>query len=125
MQKQKKILFADDDIEFLKTYRKIVERAGFSVIEVYNGEEAITVSFTEHPDLLILDMSMPSRSGLEVLKAIRADSWGQTLPIIILTGKTITDKDLSEVTELYPTYYIIKGNISSEELISKITEVIK
>ena len=123
MKATKKILFADDDLLFARTYHRIIERAGFICIEAHDGEEAIKLFLTEKPDLVILDMNMPKKSGLAVLKEVRDTIGGKNLPIIMFTGKDATDSDLPQLAELKPTYYIVKGEENLDKFILKIKEL--
>lgn len=117
---KKKILFADYDIAFIKLHRKTIEDIGFSVCEAYDGDGAIKMSFSEKPNIIIINMEMPIKSGIEVMKEIRSDSWGKNIPIIILGNKDTTDKNIADIADLNPTYCIIKGNKNSENVIPRI-----
>jgi len=120
---QRKILLADDDDFFVAICRKFLVRAGFEVIEVHSGEDAVICADRDKPDLLILDIAMPKKDGLTVAKEIRSLPWGKDVPIIILTAKTLGDNDLAEMSAWAPTYYFIKGNERFEDLVAKIEEI--
>ena len=66
---------------------------------------------------------MPKKDGLEVLSVVRKEEWGKKIPIIVLTGKDTTDEYLLKITDLEPTYFIIKGSESAEAFIEKIKEI--
>ena len=78
-----KILIADDDAELRGLIDYALRQAGWLVIEAADGAEALGRFETEAPDLLILDVSMPRMTGLEVLRKIRAA--GSRTPVMILT----------------------------------------
>ena len=118
-----KILLADDDEFFVAICRKFLVRAGFEVIEVRADEDAVVCADRDKPDLLILDITMPKKDGLTVAKEIRSLPWGKSVPIIILTAKTLGDDDLAEMSTWAPTYYFIKGNERFEDLVTKIEEI--
>ena len=81
------------------------------------------MALAHKPDALVIDISMPKKDGLEVLSIIRKEEWGKKIPIIILTGKDTTDEYLSKITDLEPTYFIVKGSESAESFIEKIKEI--
>ena len=86
-----KILVVDDlplNVEFLE---EELVKLGFEIVTASNGEEALHRVADTHPDLVLLDLSMPVMDGLEVLKSLRADPKHGTLPVILLTAKTDLD----------------------------------
>ena len=115
------ILLADDNETLLKTYSAFLEKRGFEVFTAIDGENAINVIKDKEPAMLILDLNMPKVTGLEVTQKVRGTPYGQHLPIIILTGNQPDDKIINDIMEANPSYYIIKGSISIDELCKKIT----
>lgn len=77
-----KLLFADDDRDLLDMLRYIFQRDGYSVVTSLDGEAALRSHRLERPDLIVLDLNMPKRSGMEVLQEIRRES---RVPVIALT----------------------------------------
>jgi two-component system OmpR family response regulator len=67
------ILIADDSQEILDALDRILTREGFLVVQAGNGEEALELIRSSHPDLVLLDLLMPKLTGFEVLRQIRAD----------------------------------------------------
>jgi len=126
INKNGKVLLADDDEDFLRTYHTILEKAGFQVLDATNGEETLGIAMRERPDVLVLDVSIPKKDGLAVMKEMRTmgEDWAKNVPIIILTGKNLDDERIRAVADWNPTYYLVKGNTSSSELIRKIESVV-
>lgn len=81
-----KILVADDDPEILGMLGRRFRRSGFEVLEAVDGEEALAKVRAEQPDVLVLDVMMPKKTGWEVAKALRSDPRTANLPIVILTA---------------------------------------
>jgi len=82
-----RILVAEDNATNQTIIRKLLETAGHTVLLASDGEEALDVYETEHPELAILDFNMPERSGVEVVTAIRTmEPTGTRLPVIILSA---------------------------------------
>ncbi len=81
------ILVIDDDPEILKTLGNRLEHEGFRVTTADSGALGIEKAMKHRPDLIILDIMMPSTDGYEVLKAIRIDKATKEIPVLILTAK--------------------------------------
>jgi two-component system, response regulator, stage 0 sporulation protein F len=65
-----KILCLDEDLQSLRLYQKELSREGYAVILAQSGEEAIAKYSEENPDLMIMDIRMPGKKGLEILSDI-------------------------------------------------------
>ena len=81
----KKILIVDDDVEIIESVRYALEGAGHDVVVARDGNQGLALFERENPDLMILDMMMPKRSGFLVLERIRR-SRDTPLPVIMITG---------------------------------------
>ncbi|MFW6130530.1 MAG: response regulator transcription factor [Atribacterota bacterium] len=86
MNKDKTILFVDDDKMFIKTTKVILESSGYNVVEAYDGQQAISMAKKHSPDLILLDINIPKKDGLEVCKKLRKSSHSSETIIIMLTG---------------------------------------
>tara|TARA_R110002049_G_scaffold2750_2_gene21392 strand:+ start:96619 stop:97059 length:441 start_codon:yes stop_codon:yes gene_type:complete len=81
----KKILLVDDDLEIIETVQYALENAGYQVVIARDGNQGLALSEREDPDLMILDMMMPKRSGFLVLEKLRRVR-DEPLPVIMITG---------------------------------------
>ena len=81
----KHILVVDDDYEIAESIRYALNAAGFQVSLARDGNEGVAVAETKRPDLMILDMMMPKRSGLLVLERLRQYN-DDPVPVIMITG---------------------------------------
>ncbi len=123
MTKGKKILIADDDESMLQIMADKLRSEGFSVITVKNGKEAVSMSVAELPDLLLLDILMPEMGGLEAMRKLReVGEWGKNVPIFIITNVDPDDKTIKAVADDKPTYYLMKGRLDLNEVVSRIKE---
>jgi two-component system OmpR family response regulator len=84
---QTDILIAEDEPSILEALSFVMQRAGWSVQSVTDGEAVIGAVRRLRPRVLVLDVMMPKQSGFEVLKQIRADSATRDLPVLVLTAK--------------------------------------
>ncbi|MGJ8637160.1 MAG: response regulator [Phycisphaerales bacterium] len=80
------VLIADDDTGLLKAMELRLESLGYRVFCTQDGYQALAIARREHPDLLILDISMPAGSGVSVLHRIRAIDEIADVPVIFITG---------------------------------------
>jgi len=89
MENKKQILIIDDEPDFLDLFRFSLENAQYSVISASSAEEGLE-KVKLNPDLILLDLKMPSMNGLEVCKQIKEDTKTMHIPIIVLTTETNT-----------------------------------
>ena len=82
------ILVADDEGILRALVRETLSSVGYAVLEAADGDEAIELARSARPDLIVLDLMMPSRSGLEVLRELRADPELAATPVVMLTART-------------------------------------
>ncbi len=83
--KKKRILWVDDEIDLLRAHLILLEDRGYSVKGVSSGQECLTLLKSENFDLVLLDETMPGKSGLETLHEIKEID--ANLPIIMITKK--------------------------------------
>jgi CheY-like chemotaxis protein len=80
------VLVCDDEPILRSLVRATLDRESYTVVVARNGHEALALARSEQPDLILLDVVMPGRSGHNVLDALRHDPATATTPIIILTA---------------------------------------
>ena len=81
----KRVLIVDDDYEIVEAVRYALEGAGHQVVIARDGNQGLALAERENPDLMILDMMMPKRSGFLVLEKLRRLR-DEPLPVIMITG---------------------------------------
>ena len=82
---KKKILIVDDEKDALYILEKELTARGYSVIAADNGNDALNLAKSEHPDLIILDIWMPDMDGSEVAARLKKDFITKDIPVIFLT----------------------------------------
>lgn len=80
-----KILLVDDDVEIVETVCYALESAGYEVVIARDGNQGLALAERENPQLMVLDMMMPKRSGFLVLEKLRREL-EMPLPVIMITG---------------------------------------
>ena len=87
MDNSKKIvLVADDDIDLLQLVKMQLQRAGFSVQLSLNGKGIVKMALDEHPDVILLDITMDGISGGDICKKLKSNSQTSGIPIIMLSA---------------------------------------
>jgi two-component system alkaline phosphatase synthesis response regulator PhoP len=102
-----RILVVDDHPNIVRLLRRVLERDGHEVIEAGDGEEALEKIRQEQPRLVVLDVSMPKKSGLEVLHEVRADPALRETIIILLTARD-QDDQMAHGLQLGADWYLPK-----------------
>ena len=87
MSAKQAVMVVEDEAHIATMLRYNLEKAGFAVIEVANGDEALQQIAEHKPDAVLLDWGLPGVSGYEVCRQIRASSEHRTLPVIMLTAR--------------------------------------
>ncbi|QRK09647.1 HAMP domain-containing histidine kinase [Archangium violaceum] len=80
------ILIAEDEEAMLEIFAQVVEDLGHRALRAHNGEEALLLARTERPDLVVSDHMMPRRTGVELLRTLRADPRLGTVPFLLLSA---------------------------------------
>ena len=117
------ILIVDDDREIARLVRAYLEQAGFRVICVYDGASAVRAIQAERPALLVLDLMLPDRDGLDLARSLRADPATATLPIIMLTAR-VEDTDRIVGLELGADDYVTKP-FNPREVVARVRAVLR
>ena len=115
-----KILVVDDDKKTVELIRLSLKNEHFETLEAYDGIEALAVTRSEAPDLIILDWMLPHIDGLDLCRLIRAES---TIPVILLTAKA-TEEDKLLGLSLGVDDYLTKP-FSLRELVARVRIVLR
>ena len=82
---KKRVLVADDDPSILYSVKRVLGNS-YVVIEASNGEEAVHLTQSHTPDIILMDMMMPKKDGLTACAEIKANKATRAIPIVMLTG---------------------------------------
>lgn len=111
-----RILFVDDDPGMRTLVTMNLESEGFLVSTAEDGDSGLEAVERLHPDLVLLDVMMPGRDGIEVLTEIRARTDVENIPVVLLTAKA-TDADVWQGWSAGADYYMTKP-FKPEDLLS-------
>ena len=121
----KKILIAEDEEILREVLVDRIKQGGFLTLEAVDGEEGLKMALSEHPDLILLDILMPKVDGITVLKKLREDAWGKSVPVIMLSNVSPDDNQLEEIVKNEASYYLSKVGVSMEDIVNKIQELLE
>ncbi|MDO5693863.1 MAG: response regulator [Pseudomonadota bacterium] len=116
------LLVADDEPNIVISLEYLMKREGYHVLVAANGDEALETIVRERPDLVLLDVMMPGKSGFEVCQAVREDAALEGVRILMLTAKG-RDTDISKGLALGADAYMTKP-FSTRELVQKVSEML-
>ena len=113
-----------EDDHFLSSLMKArLEKEGLTVIQAFDGEEAMQILKTELPSLIILDLIMPKVTGFEVLQMISITPQLDQVPVIIVSNLA-QDSDIEKARQLGAKEYFIKVKVSIDDLIGKVKTLV-
>jgi len=118
----KKILIVEDDKAFLETLTSSLTTENFKVVSATDGEKGFQLACQEKVDLIILDLVLPSLSGIEICQKVREK--GILTPIIMLSGKKKEEIDKVLGLELGADDYLLKP-FGTKELLARIRAVLR
>jgi len=118
----KRILVVEDQEDNRRILRDLLTNAGYEIIEVENGEEALPVAARERPDLILMDIQLPLLDGYEATRRIKADPALRAIPIIAITSYALGG-DESKARAAGCDAYVAKP-YSPRALLAKIREYV-
>jgi DNA-binding response OmpR family regulator len=116
------VLIADDDPDILALVTFKVRQAGYTLVTATDGAAALAAARETTPDLVVLDVSMPRMSGLEVCRELRADPATTKVPVLLLTARA-QEADIEAGFDVGADDYVVKP-FSPKELVARITAIL-
>ncbi len=80
------VLLVEDDENLTKLYKTELELVGMNVLTAANGQRGLEIAKKERPDLILLDVILPEKLGISVLKELKADEMTKMIPVIVLSN---------------------------------------
>ena len=118
-----KIVVAEDDKLISASLCDALKAEGYEPVPAYDGEEAVSTIAETKPDLVLLDIMMPKKDGISVLREIKANPDTERTSVIVLTN--IGDVEtISKIVEAGGADYLLKSDQSVDDIIRKVREVL-
>src|SRR5258706_11426808 len=119
-----RILYVDDDRNLCQIVAKALGGEGYSVRTCHDGAEALAIVAEQLPDLMLLELKLPRRDGLQVLSELRkSDGEMRSLPVVVLTGVAPSPSCAQRVNELKAIDLLTKP-VSLEKLLEVVTSCV-
>lgn len=118
----RKILIVDDEPNIVISLEFLMKREGFTVSVAVDGEEALRRIAETRPDLVLLDVMMPKKSGFEICQEVRANPAWTAIKIVMLTAKG-RDTEVQKGVALGADAYVTKP-FSTKELVATVRSVL-
>jgi CheY-like chemotaxis protein len=117
------VLVVDDDATLRELARRILEKEGYAVIEAENGRVALERARHTLPGLVVLDLIMPEMDGFEFVAEFRKREDWRAIPIIVVTGKEISDEDRARLNGGVERI-LQKGTYTRESLLREVRDLV-
>jgi len=119
MIKQFTILLVTDNPEILLESSKILKIAGYGVMEATTGKECLNAVQTYHPDLVVLDTTLPDMTGIEVCRQMKNDQYLEDIFVILVSESVVSSEHQAEGLDIGADEYIILP-ISRKEFLARV-----
>lgn len=114
----KTILLIEDEKPLRTILTTRLETEGFNVLEADDGTKGLSVALEKKPDLILLDIIMPVMDGISMLKLLRKDDYGKTVPVILLTNLYADNETINKaIADNNPAGYLVKTNFTLQEMV--------
>lgn len=114
-----KILIVEDEEVLSKVIKEEFQVQGYEIKIAKDGEEALKLSKSFHPDIILLDILLPKKSGLDVLTELKADSDLKIIPVIVMSNLS-GDESIKKALSLGAVDYFVKTQHSIYEVVEKV-----
>jgi len=121
---KRKILIIEDEKDLRFFLKTALTQAGFEVKEAIDAEEALEKIKEEKPDLILLDIILPGKSGFDFLIEIKKDPEFESIPIIIVSNLGQRE-EIQKGLELGAKDYIVKANFTLDEIVKKVKDALE
>lgn len=118
------VLIVEDDDDTRELLRRTLESEQWTVTEAANGREGLARVKENLPELIVLDLMMPQMDGFEFLEQLRENELAQSVPVIVVTAKDLTNEDRDRLKG-HVEKVLQKGNYSREELLDEVTSLVR
>jgi len=131
IKKGKKVLVIDDEMDTVIYMETLLQDNGYDTVSANNGQEGLEKAMSEKPDLIVLDVSMPEKSGMRFFKELKSDPNLKSTPVVFVTGVTGFARDKNALKKFIggrgsipdPEGFFSKP-IEREEFLKRVEEIL-
>ncbi len=121
---EKKILVIEDDTFLNSFYCEKLAREHFSPLSALDGEEGLKAAREQKPDLILLDLMLPKKDGLTVLRELKQEKETAHIPVILLTNLS-DEEHMKKALAMGAEDYLVKVFFEPAEIVEKIRKILK
>lgn len=114
-----KVVIVEDEEILLKVLQEKFKKAGFEIFVAVDGGEAVPIIKSALPDVVVLDLILPKKTGFEVLEEIKSDPQLKQIPVVVLSNLG-QDEDIKKALQLGAEDFIVKTQHPINEVIEKV-----
>jgi len=119
----KKVLVVEDDTLLKDMLGQQLTKEGWQALHATDGEQALALAESEHPDIILLDLLLPGMSGFEILSTLKENDSTKDIAVIILSNLG-QQEDIDKGIKLGAADFLIKSNFTLDEVSAKIKQVL-
>ena len=120
---KQKVLIIDDDNDIREIYRLKFSQEEYDVLTAVDGEEGLKVIREKKPDVILLDLLMPVKNGMEVLAELQEDEQLSRIPVVVLSN--IDDEtSFKKVGKFETRFYLIKALTTPQKAVDVVREIL-
>jgi CheY-like chemotaxis protein len=117
------VLVIEDESAIRRALCERLKRRNFNILEAADGKKGLQKAVQNHPDIILVDISMPIMDGIEFLSQLRDDLWGKTAKVFVLTN--MDEKNIVQTVNQYNvSAYCVKANSRLDDLLSAMQSVL-
>ncbi len=114
----KKILIIEDDLHLQSIYKESFGPLGVEILVATTGTQGLQIAREHHPDLIILDIMLPSGlNGFDVLEQLKRDEGLKAIPVVVLTN---LDSERKTALDIGAVDYLVKANTSIQNVVARV-----
>jgi len=114
-----KVLIVEDEEALRTVLQEKIQKSGFETFVARDGVEGWTMAKSKNPDIILLDLILPKRSGFDVLKMLKQDPDLKNVPVIVLSNLA-GDEDLKKALQMGAEDYFVKSQHPINEIVEKL-----
>lgn len=119
---QQTVLVVEDEASMRKLLARVLQQAGFAVVEAENGKEGLQLATSQHPSLILTDNFMPLMNGVDMVAEIRKDaSWGSSVPVVVMTN--VNDMEaVNKSLQAGGIDYLMKSDVQLDQIVALVKQ---